>query len=213
MKKTLLAHLGHANTRAFLSHGGLNSIYEAMYHGVPVVGVPLFGDHYDTMTRVAAKGMGILIHWKYMTEEDLFVALTSIIKDTRLDLRLVRYAHTNDLCISVIIRVCQSHPVIIHGVTSKNPKLYCGFSQTPRTHPVSLYAKVPPASTSPLQHSQRSARPPCDEGRLLDQLHPPSQRCQPPALSCIRGVPLPVLPAGCDCYCSCCLGSHKLCPA
>lgn len=76
-------HPGHPNTRAFLSHGGLNSIYEAMYHGVPVVGVPLFGDHYDTMTRVSAKGMGIMLHWKYMSEEDLFNALTSIIKDSR----------------------------------------------------------------------------------------------------------------------------------
>ncbi|XP_062243452.1 2-hydroxyacylsphingosine 1-beta-galactosyltransferase-like [Platichthys flesus] len=75
--------LGHANTRAFLSHGGLNSIYEAMYHGVPVVGVPLFGDHYDTMTRVAAKGMGVMLHWKYMTEEDLYTALNSVIKETR----------------------------------------------------------------------------------------------------------------------------------
>lgn len=78
-------YLGHANTRAFLSHGGLNSIYEAMYHGVPVVGVPLFGDHYDTMTRVAAKGMGIMLHWKYMSEEDLYTALTSVIKDSRFD--------------------------------------------------------------------------------------------------------------------------------
>ncbi|XP_034043400.1 2-hydroxyacylsphingosine 1-beta-galactosyltransferase [Thalassophryne amazonica] len=75
--------LGHNYTRAFLSHGGLNSIYEAMYHGIPVVGVPLFGDHYDTMTRVAAKGMGIMIHWKTMTEEDLYTALTTVIKDTR----------------------------------------------------------------------------------------------------------------------------------
>lgn len=75
--------LGHANTRAFLSHGGLNSIYEAMYHGVPVVGVPLFGDHYDTMTRVAAKGMGIMLHWKSMTEDDLYSALTTVIKDSK----------------------------------------------------------------------------------------------------------------------------------
>lgn len=74
---------GHANTRAFLSHGGLNSIYEAMYHGVPVVGVPLFGDHYDTMTRVAAKGMGIMLHWKSMSEEDLYTALSSVISDER----------------------------------------------------------------------------------------------------------------------------------
>ncbi|XP_053475142.1 2-hydroxyacylsphingosine 1-beta-galactosyltransferase [Ictalurus furcatus] len=75
--------LGHKNTRAFLSHGGLNSIYEAMYHGVPVVGVPLFGDHYDTMTRVQAKGMGIMLEWKKMSEEDLYTAMLNIITDTR----------------------------------------------------------------------------------------------------------------------------------
>lgn len=74
---------GHANVKAFLSHGGLNSIYEAMYHGVPVVGVPLFGDHYDSMTRVQAKGMGIMLHWKYMTEDELYQALTSVITDSR----------------------------------------------------------------------------------------------------------------------------------
>ncbi|MCJ8749230.1 hypothetical protein PDJAM_G00174020 [Pangasius djambal] len=75
--------LGHKNTRAFLSHGGLNSIYEAMYHGVPVVGVPLFGDHYDTMTRVQAKGMGIMLEWKKMSEEDLYTAMLSVITDSR----------------------------------------------------------------------------------------------------------------------------------
>lgn len=84
---------GHANTRAFLSHGGLNSIYEAMYHGVPVVGVPLFGDHYDSMTRVAAKGMGIMLHWKYMSEDDLYTALTSVITDTRLDFLACTVTH------------------------------------------------------------------------------------------------------------------------
>ncbi|XP_051940935.1 2-hydroxyacylsphingosine 1-beta-galactosyltransferase [Hippocampus zosterae] len=75
--------LGHPNIRAFLSHGGLNSIFEAMYHGVPVVGVPLFGDHYDTMTRVTAKGMGIMLHWKSMSEDDLYNALATVINDTR----------------------------------------------------------------------------------------------------------------------------------
>lgn len=74
---------GQTNTRAFLSHGGLNSIYEAMYHGVPVVGVPLFGDHYDTMTRVQAKGMGIMLEWKRMSEEDLYTAMVNVITDKR----------------------------------------------------------------------------------------------------------------------------------
>lgn len=74
---------GQTSTRAFLSHGGLNSIYEAMYHGVPVVGVPLFGDHYDTMTRVQAKGMGIMLEWKRMSEDDLYTAMVNVITDKR----------------------------------------------------------------------------------------------------------------------------------
>lgn len=75
--------LGHSRIKAFLSHGGLNSIFEAMYHGVPVVGVPLFGDHYDTMTRVQAKGMGILLEWKTVTEGELYEALVKVINNSR----------------------------------------------------------------------------------------------------------------------------------
>lgn len=41
----LLAHplqdvLGHPNTRVLVSHCGYHSVYEAMFHAVPVVGVP-----------------------------------------------------------------------------------------------------------------------------------------------------------------------------
>ena len=32
--------LGHQNTKAFVSHCAIHSVYEAMFHGVPVVGVP-----------------------------------------------------------------------------------------------------------------------------------------------------------------------------
>lgn len=32
--------LGHPNARVFVSHCGLHSVYEAAFHGVPVVGVP-----------------------------------------------------------------------------------------------------------------------------------------------------------------------------
>ena len=34
--------LGHKQTRVFLSHCGANSLYEAAYHGVPIVGLPFF---------------------------------------------------------------------------------------------------------------------------------------------------------------------------
>ncbi|EGD73904.1 hypothetical protein PTSG_05600 [Salpingoeca rosetta] len=36
--------LGHPNVRAFVAHGGANGILEAAYHGVPLIGFPLFAD-------------------------------------------------------------------------------------------------------------------------------------------------------------------------
>ena len=36
--------LGHENVTGFLTHGGTNGQYEALYHGVPMVTLPMFGD-------------------------------------------------------------------------------------------------------------------------------------------------------------------------
>ncbi|KAF7643066.1 hypothetical protein LDENG_00245850 [Lucifuga dentata] len=45
--------LGHPKTRVFVSHGGTNGIYEAIYHGVPVLGLPLLFDQFDNARGVA----------------------------------------------------------------------------------------------------------------------------------------------------------------
>ncbi|PNJ12635.1 UGT2B7 isoform 5, partial [Pongo abelii] len=43
--------LGHPKTRAFITHGGANGIYEAIYHGIPMVGIPLFADQPDNIAH------------------------------------------------------------------------------------------------------------------------------------------------------------------
>ncbi|XP_020621549.1 UDP-glucuronosyltransferase 2C1-like [Orbicella faveolata] len=51
--------LGHAKTRLFLPHVGHNSIYEAAYHGVPVVGFPLWSDQPENAGQITRAGMGL----------------------------------------------------------------------------------------------------------------------------------------------------------
>ncbi|KAM9132629.1 2-hydroxyacylsphingosine 1-beta-galactosyltransferase-like isoform 1-T2 [Pangshura tecta] len=73
--------LGHSNVKAFISHCGMNGIFEAIYHGVPVVGFPFYGDQFDIMTRVQAKGMGILMDWNRVSEEDLYQAIVTVLSN------------------------------------------------------------------------------------------------------------------------------------
>eukprot|EP00061_Rhincodon_typus_P008859 g31852.t1 len=44
--------LRHPKTRVFVAHSGTNGVYEAIYHGVPVVGIPLIFDQFDNLLRL-----------------------------------------------------------------------------------------------------------------------------------------------------------------
>lgn len=52
--------LGHTNARVFVSHCGLHSIYEAAYHGVPVVGVPFMFEQAESGSKLAAAGAAVM---------------------------------------------------------------------------------------------------------------------------------------------------------
>ncbi|XP_055517506.1 UDP-glucuronosyltransferase 2C1-like [Leucoraja erinacea] len=71
--------LGHPNTRAFVSHGGTNGIYEAIYHGVPVIGMPLFFDQFDNVVRLESRGAAKVINIATMHSRDLLQALNEVL--------------------------------------------------------------------------------------------------------------------------------------
>ena len=73
--------LGHPKTRAFITHCGTNGIYEAIYHGVPMVGIPMFGDQHDNLARMKAKGAAVEADLRRMTSEDLLNALKAVINN------------------------------------------------------------------------------------------------------------------------------------
>nr|XP_028558409.1 UDP-glucuronosyltransferase 2A2-like isoform X1 [Podarcis muralis] len=71
--------LGHPKTKAFITHGGINGIYEAIYHGVPTVGIPMFADQPDNIEHMKAKGMAVGLDIKTMDAEDLVDAVKAVI--------------------------------------------------------------------------------------------------------------------------------------
>ncbi|XP_056602091.1 UDP-glucuronosyltransferase 2C1-like [Triplophysa dalaica] len=73
--------LGHPKTRAFITHGGTNGIYEAIYHSVPMVGIPLFGDQPDNMAHMIAKGAAVVMDYNSMKTQDLLDGLNAVITD------------------------------------------------------------------------------------------------------------------------------------
>ncbi|XP_072477026.1 UDP-glucuronosyltransferase 2B4-like isoform X3 [Notamacropus eugenii] len=73
--------LGHPKTKAFITHGGANGIYEAIYHGVPMIGVPMFGDQPDNIAHMKAKGAAVEVDFHTMTTADMLNALKTVINN------------------------------------------------------------------------------------------------------------------------------------
>ncbi|XP_008324394.1 UDP-glucuronosyltransferase 2A1-like isoform X1 [Cynoglossus semilaevis] len=71
--------LADPQTRAFVTHGGTNGLYEAVYHAVPLVGVPLFGDQPDNLARLSRRGAAIVLDIQTMTSDELTEALDAVI--------------------------------------------------------------------------------------------------------------------------------------
>ncbi|XP_037385563.1 UDP-glucuronosyltransferase 2B31-like isoform X1 [Talpa occidentalis] len=73
--------LGHPKTKAFITHGGASGIFEAIYHGIPMVGIPLFADQPDNIAHMTYKGAAVALDFQKMSSTDLLNALRTVIND------------------------------------------------------------------------------------------------------------------------------------
>nr|XP_013797976.1 PREDICTED: UDP-glucuronosyltransferase 2A2-like isoform X2 [Apteryx mantelli mantelli] len=88
--------LGHPLTKAFITHGGTNGIYEAIYHGVPLVGIPMFADQHDNIAHMRAKGAAVELDFGTLKTHDLVDAVNTVINNSTYKenaLRLSRIHH------------------------------------------------------------------------------------------------------------------------
>lgn len=71
--------LSHPKTKVFITHGGTNGLYEAIYHGVPVLGIPLIFDQDDNMVRMKTRGVAEIVEVTTLDVESLTRALKNIL--------------------------------------------------------------------------------------------------------------------------------------
>ena len=75
--------LAHRDIKAFVSHAGTNSYYESAYHGVPVVAVPLFIDHFSNARKAEYFGIATVLDHQTMNAEELFEAIQLVMNEPR----------------------------------------------------------------------------------------------------------------------------------
>jgi len=81
-----LAVLRHA--AAFVTHGGMNSTMEALYHAVPLVVVPQMAEQEATARRVAELGLGRFLPREEVTPARLRDAVAELSRDPAVTARL-----------------------------------------------------------------------------------------------------------------------------
>ncbi|XP_061524586.1 UDP-glucuronosyltransferase 2C1-like [Phycodurus eques] len=65
--------LGHPKMKLFVAHGGTNGVQEAIYHGVPVVGIPMFFDQHDNLLRLTERGAAVVVTLALLDKDDNFL--------------------------------------------------------------------------------------------------------------------------------------------
>ena len=72
----------HPNIKAFITHGGLMGTLESIAYGVPMVGVPLFGDQYRNVKSYVQKNLSVMLPLNQITERSLTMAITTILNNS-----------------------------------------------------------------------------------------------------------------------------------
>lgn len=74
--------LGHPGIRLFITHGGFLSIQEAVYHAVPLIGIPIFADQPGNIAHMVEQGLAGQLDLMNITSEKILKEIKKILDHT-----------------------------------------------------------------------------------------------------------------------------------
>ncbi|CAF1624158.1 unnamed protein product, partial [Didymodactylos carnosus] len=85
-----LGYFAHDRVKVFISHCGINSVYESVWLDTPIICLPMFADQYDMGHQVSDAGVGILLDKVKFTSNELRTKIEEILKNKNYSLNIKR---------------------------------------------------------------------------------------------------------------------------
>merc|ERR1719288_436005 len=76
--------LGHPNLKVFVTHGGLGSLQEAIYHKAVLVGITFSIDQRPNLLRAAKHGYASVLEFDTLTADEFTKAINEGMKDDKM---------------------------------------------------------------------------------------------------------------------------------
>ncbi|KAK5639821.1 hypothetical protein RI129_010632 [Pyrocoelia pectoralis] len=82
----------HPNIKLFITQGGLQSMEEAIYNYIPLLGIPFYGDQYSNVDLMVAKGFGLSLSNQNLRKDEFKKTILEVISNPRYRNRVIELA-------------------------------------------------------------------------------------------------------------------------
>jgi UDP:flavonoid glycosyltransferase YjiC (YdhE family) len=79
----MLIVTAHPNIHLFITHAGMLSTQEAIYHGVPVVGIPFIADQFVNIVKLVTHGLGVELVYDTLSKQTILDAVHTVLGNHR----------------------------------------------------------------------------------------------------------------------------------
>lgn len=73
--------LGHPKCKLFITHGGMQGTLEGIFHGVPLLCLPLGSDQILNCFKAEKEGYAVFLDWNNVNDDTLEGAFEQLIKN------------------------------------------------------------------------------------------------------------------------------------